>query len=423
MVDTAFVHIHLPSRVRPVVAGRFELHTSASPPVGEFVYGKSYLSDAEAVPLDPIALPLREQLFRTTLSQGFFGVFRDAIPDDWGRHVASKLYGTQFQTLFDYLWLPTADRMGALAFGPTASEPIREKPIPQWADIQASVYLEAIQKLDRDTPLTPTEQEVAMVFGAGTSAGGARPKFTTHKDGALWLAKLNRQSDRFNEVRVEAAMLDLAEACGIEVPAHNVERIHDQDILLVKRFDRSITSAGVLRHRMVSAGTVFQADEALAQYAYTGSYPRLARELARWTVTGDGDRRQLFRRIAFNALTSGTDDHERNHALLAEGVHYRLSPAFDLVPKPSNTARRYLALVVGEYGSLAIRENLLSRAEIFRLTRQSANEVINEIQHIVRNQWREKLEAREVHAPDIDKIAGCFDPPSFEAAPPERTLL
>ena len=379
--------------------------------------------DANALPLDPIALPLREQLFRTTLTQGFFGVFRDSIPDDWGRHVASKLYGSGFQTLFDYLWLPTADRMGALAFGRTPSEPIREKPLLLWSDVETTVYLDAIRKLDSDKPLTPAEQTVAMVFGAATSAGGVRPKFTTQKGDALWLAKLNRQSDRFNEVRVEAAMLDLARACGIEVPDHHVERIHGQDVLLVKRFDRSVTRAGVLRHRMVSAGTVFQADEALARSSFTGSYPRLARELARWTVTGDEDRRQLFRRIAFNALTSGTDDHERNHALVAEAVHYRLSPAFDLVPQPGHTAKRYLALIIGDYGSLAIRENLLSRANLFQLTSQSANDIISEIQQTVRNHWRTTLEARHVSQSDIEKIAGCFDPASFEAAAPENARL
>jgi serine/threonine-protein kinase HipA len=423
MGTSAFVFIYLPGQLHPTVAGRFDLHAAASPPVGEFVYGRSYLANAAALPLDPIALPLKEQLFRTTLNQGFFGVFRDAIPDDWGRHVATKLYGSQFQTLFDCLWLATADRMGALAFGRTSTEPVQEKPLVHWDAIENTVYLDAIQKLDSNKPLTSAEQQVAMIFGAGTSAGGARPKFTAVKDGAIWLAKLNRHSDRFNEVRVEAAMLDLAQICGIEVPVHEVTNVQSQDILLVKRFDRAVTQAGILKHRMVSAGTVFQADEAFAQYAYTGSYPRFARELARWTVTGEADRQQLFRRITFNALTSITDDHERNHALVAEGDHFRLAPAFDLAPQPSGTEKRYLSLVIGDYGALAIRENLLSKANLFGLTRQSAHDIIDEIQQKVRGGWRKALESREVNNSDVGRIAACFDPPSFEAAPPDNVLL
>jgi len=262
-------------------------------------------------------LPLREQLFTTTLNSGFFGVIRDAIPDDWGRHVAARLYGSQFQQLFDCLWLPSADRSGALAFGRTPTDPVAERSPLQWEDLENLPYLETIQKLDRNVPLSPAEQEAAIVFGAGTSAGGARPKITVQRNGALWLAKLNRQSDRFNEVRIEAAMLVLAAACGLFVPEHHALRLQDQDVLLVKRFDRIVTEAGTERHRMVSAGTVFLANEAAARFSYTGSYPRFARELGRWTVTGEADRRQLFRRIVFHALTSSTDDHERNHALVA----------------------------------------------------------------------------------------------------------
>ena len=103
MVETAYVFIHLPGQTRATIAGRFEVDPDPELPVGEFVYGQSYLANPSAVPLDPIALPLKEELFRTTLSSGFLGVFRDAIPDDWGRHVASKLYGARFKTLFDYL--------------------------------------------------------------------------------------------------------------------------------------------------------------------------------------------------------------------------------------------------------------------------------------------------------------------------------
>ena len=186
----------------------------------------------------------------------------------------------------------------------------------------------------------------------------------------------------------------------------------------MKRFDRALTPAGVVRHRMVSAATVFQADEAVAQYSFTGSYLRLSRELARWTVTGDRDRRQLFRRVAFNALTSATDDHERNHALVADGAHYHLSPAFDLVPKPGNTRRRLLALVIGEYGALATRENLLSRADVFQLSDPAANEIIDEVRQVVRTQWRERMVARDVGAEDIAKIAACFDPASFDSQAP-----
>jgi serine/threonine-protein kinase HipA len=414
MAQTTYVFIYLPGQVHPTVAGRFDWEPAITPHVGEFVYAESYLANTTAVPLDPIALPLRAQVFATTLSSGFFGVFRDAIPDDWGRHVALKLSGNSFQTDFDYLWLHTADRIGALAFGKSPRAPVEEKPLLEWEQLEQLALLDALQNIDRDIPLTPADQEAALAFGVGTSAGGARPKLSVRKNGNVWLAKLNRHSDRFNVVRVECAMLDLAAACGICVPEHGVERVHGQDIFLVKRFDRAVTPEGILRHRMVSAGTVFQADESAARSSYAGSYPRLARELSRWTVTGDLDRRELFRRVAFNSLASVTDDHERNHALIAENTHFRLSPAFDLVPQPGNTQRRYLALTVGDFGALAARQNLISSRDAFGLSPREANGIIDEVQEVVRARWRKNCTDCGVGDTDIARIEGCFDPPFFE---------
>ncbi|MEP7243002.1 MAG: type II toxin-antitoxin system HipA family toxin [Gammaproteobacteria bacterium] len=415
MPDTAYVYIYLPGQTDPTVAARFDWEAAVTPNVGELVYAESYLANKDAVPLDPIALPLRAQVFTTTLSSGFFGALRDAIPDDWGRQVARRLYGDAFRTDFDYLWMRTADRVGALAFGANPRSSVEERPLLTWKQIEQSPLLEAIRSIDRDLPLTPAQEEVALAFGAGTTVGGARPKLTVLKDGCLYLAKLNRHSDRFNVVRLECAMLDLAAACGISVPEHDVQRVHDQDILLVKRFDRAVTAEGVHRHRVVSAATVFQANEAVARYSYTGSYPRLARELLRWTITGQQDRRELFRRVAFNALTSVTDDHERNHALVAEGAHFRLSPAFDLVPQPGNTQRRYLALAVGDFGALAARQNLISSVEAFQLSVAEANDIIDEVQNVVRTSWRQRCSARGASEGDIARVEGCFDSAFFES--------
>jgi hypothetical protein len=79
--------------------------------------------------------------------------------------------------------------------------------------------------------------------------------------------------------------------------------------------------------------------------------------------------------------------------------------------------------VIGEYGSLAIRENLLSRAAVFQLTRERGNEIIDEVQQIVRAQWRVRLAERDVSPADIQEIANCFDPPSFETPAPQQARL
>ena len=52
--------------------------------------------------------------------------------------------------------------------------------------------------------------------------------------------------------------------------------------------------------------------------------------------------------MVFNALVSNLDDHQRNHALIAPGKTWRLSPAFDITPDPSGAGsmQRYLAMEV-----------------------------------------------------------------------------
>jgi serine/threonine-protein kinase HipA len=74
-----FVYITLPGKVSAVTAGRFVLDT-ASPggPLGRFVYGRSYLKNPDAVPIDPLELKLSSTTYNTVRMKGVFGALRDA---------------------------------------------------------------------------------------------------------------------------------------------------------------------------------------------------------------------------------------------------------------------------------------------------------------------------------------------------------
>lgn len=121
------------------------------------------------------------------------------------------------------------------------------------------------------------------------------PRFRVEHHGALWLLKLPRANDEWNHARVEAAMLDLAHAVGVEVPEHDVIDVAGRESLLVKRFDRLRSSGGALRHRAVSAQSVFTAAASSQQSQSCGSYPELALQLARWVDHVTANRQQLFR--------------------------------------------------------------------------------------------------------------------------------
>jgi serine/threonine-protein kinase HipA len=413
MKRESFVFIQLPGETMPVVCGKFSHEDSIGTGLGKFVYGKSYLGNSNAVPLDPVALPLKESEFTTSLMEGYFGAIRDAIPDDWGKHVAQKLYGKAAETTFDLLSIPAADRFGALSFSENSTKSKPEHRLARADDI-SSALLASLDKIDRHLALSDAEVRAALLVGGGTHAGGARPKLTIQESDGIWLVKLNRFNDRVNHVRIEAAMLDLACTCEINVPDHEVRNFDDKDALLIRRFDRTVSPDGILKHRAVSAATVFRADEAYARLVFNGSYMRFSREFSRWCTEVKRDRRQLFRRMAFNCLTGITDDHERNHALVAAGAHFRLAPAFDLSPNPPTTRRKLQALPIGIKGADSTRENLVSACDQFDLTHSQAAEIIDDVQAKIATQWQAKFAARAVSQENTAVMAACFNHDFFE---------
>jgi serine/threonine-protein kinase HipA len=187
-------------------------------------------------------------------------------------------------------------------------------------------------------------EQIEKLMLLGTSMGGARPKAVVEDTDGLWLAKFNKPGDRWNNARIEHAILALARLADISVAESKLTTVGDRDVLLVKRFDREKVSGGYTRARMVSAITLLRTDDnALSRGRW--SYVLLAEELRR--VTGEPKRNaaELFRRMAFNALISNIDDHPRNHAILAKEGDWKLSPAYDLTPaNPVSEERRDLAM-------------------------------------------------------------------------------
>ena len=120
-----YVYITLPGQVTPVTAGRFALISDRhGNPLGQFVYGRSYLARPDAVALDPIELKLARQTYETVRLKGVFGALRDAIPDHWGRRVIERHVGKAPLSELDYLLHSPEDRAGALGFGLNQVPPV-----------------------------------------------------------------------------------------------------------------------------------------------------------------------------------------------------------------------------------------------------------------------------------------------------------
>lgn len=407
-----FVYIVLPGQTEFVTAGRFRVsETRDGVSIGEFIYGKKYLATPEAVELDPIELKLGQIHYQTVRMNGFFGAIRDAMPDFWGRRVIERNVKLSNFSEFDYLMYSPDDRAGALGFGLNVLPPAPRKNFNKTLDLEflqrmadAIINNEKIDKMEYQDSLKQT-QELLL---EGTSMGGARPKAVIEEKRNLWIAKFSSPGDRWNQPVIEHAFLKLAKKCGLNVADSKIVTVARKDVLLVRRFDRDRMESGYRRHRMVSALTLLKSEDNLIG-RHNWSYLLLADEIRRVSAFPQIDLRELFSRMCFNAIVSNLDDHPRNHAMLAKGNEWRLSPAYDLTPTPSIAQdMRFLAMTCGMNGRMACKENLISGCERFLLTKEEAENIIDNMIKIVKKEWNNTLFRAGASKKDCEAIAQAF---------------
>ena len=303
-------------------------------------------------------------------------------PDHWGRRVIERFVGRTQLSELDYLLNSPDDRAGALGFGlgqGTARASPAFQPDDDLERLQALV-----ETIVDEEYLSEAAVQVEELLLLGTSMGGARPKAVVEDRDGLWIAKFNRPDDRWNNARVEHAMLVLGRNCGLTTANSKVVSIAGRDVLLVRRFDRERADGGYFRARMVSGLTLLRADDSYRSRD-RWSYVLLAEELRRVCAQPRKQANELFRRMCFNALISNIDDHPRNHAIVAKEQDWRLSPAYDLAPSaPVGLERRDLALICGDNGRYANRDNILSQCARFLLDRREADAIVTEMEMNVR---------------------------------------
>jgi len=407
-----FVYITLPGATSAVTAGKFVLDTTRTgDPLGRFVYGRSYLENAHAVPVDPVELKLAEATYETVQLNGVFGALRDAGPDFWGRRVIEKHAGKAQLGEMDYLLQSPDDRAGALGFGLNNVPPAPLRKFNQTIDlVKLQDLAEALVK--DEIPNDPAAPQVQELLLLGTSMGGARPKAVVQNAEGLWVAKFNRPDDRWNNTRVEHAMLRLARRCGINAAESRIETVGGKDVLLIKRFDRGTTKNGYTRARMVSGLTVLRAGETPDARA-RWSYVIFAEALRRIVAEPKKDAHELFRRMSFNAMISNLDDHPRNHAIIAPDQHWKLSPAYDLTPSPVVAQeRRDLAMQVGDQGRYANAKNIVSEHARFLLDKEEAVKIVADMRAAI-GHWYDVARACGVSENDAETIRAALLYPGF----------
>lgn len=126
---------------------------------------------------------------------------------------------------------------------------------------------------------------------------------------------------------------------------------------------------------------------------------------------------QLWRRAVFNILISNLDDHLRNHALLYEGPRgWRLSPAYDLNPVPSDIKPRVLSTSISADGDPSASLDLaLEAASGFNLTLTEARAIVREVGAVTTG-WRDIAERLGFTGGELERMASAFEHEELKAA-------
>lgn len=414
MEPQVFVYVDLTGV--PVLVGRLWARARKGRQSATFEYDPDWLQSAERFSLEP-ALMLGPGPFHTPSDKPLFGAIGDSAPDRWGRVLMRRAErrraeraGEIPRTLMemDYLLMVNDDaRQGALRFaldegGPFLAEHgiTRIPPL-----IELPRLLSAAEHVVGDAD---SDEDLRLLLAPGSSLGGARPKASIQdRDGHLAIAKFPHKDDETNTVMWEAVALTLAEHAGIAVPQWRLEHVADKPVLLLRRFDR----VDAMRIPFLSAMSMLGARDNEAR-----SYLEFVDALRQHGASPKEDMHALWRRIILNILISNTDDHLRNHGFLYDGPDgWRLAPAYDLNPVPTDIKPRVLTTAIDLDDGTASLDLAMSVAGYFELDEAEARGIAAEVGRAVQG-WRKEAVRLGLTPAEINRMASAFEHDDLKAA-------
>lgn len=414
METEVLVYVDIAGTPRP--AGRLWARVRKAKESATFEYDPGWLDYENRFSLEP-ALTLGPGPFHTPSGKPLFGTIGDSAPDRWGRVLMRRAErrraeraGETPRTLMEIDYLLMVDdeaRQGALRFareegGPFLAEHDVAR-IPPLIDLPR--LLSAAEHVVGDTD---SFDDLRLLLAPGSSLGGARPKASVRdRDGHLAIAKFPHKDDEINTVLWEAVALRLAAKAGIPVPEWRVERVMDKPVLLLRRFDRIHGQ----RIPFLSAMSMLGASDNESR-----SYLEFVDALRRYGASPKLDMHELWRRIVFNVLISNTDDHLRNHAFLYNGPDgWRLAPAYDLNPVPTDIKPRILTTAIDLDDGSASLDLAMSVVGYFELDEGKARVIAAEVGKAVTT-WREEAARLGLSQAEIDRMASAFEHEDLRAA-------
>lgn len=285
--------------------------------------------------------------------EGLPGLIADSLPDKFGTQIineyfAAKGLSTDNITPLDRLCYVGTRAMGALEFEPARDlDILNDSTLLQINELTRLAEDIFNKRVEFKANLKEQSKALNDILRIGTSAGGAKPKaiiaFNENTqeirsgqvkvpDGfSYWLLKFDGVSysehDSITDIpmgigNVEFAYHKMALEAGLQMNECKLLEDGDRHHFMTKRFDRKNNGEKI---HMQTLAALKHLDRD-SRHSYEELF-----EVARKLGLGDGDAREIFRRMTFNVLALNNDDHTKNFSFLMDqdGI-WKLAPAYDL---------------------------------------------------------------------------------------------
>ncbi len=334
-----------------------------------FEYDSAWLENGFSI--SPFSLPLRRGVFipKKMVFNGFFGVFSDSQPDQWGNLLLDRYLKKEGINSVDglvRLSLIGKNGMGALEYEP--NQVMKESFV-----FDLDKYQEGANEILNNQD----SKDIDYLYRFGGSSGGARPKALVNIDGCDWIIKFESHFDFKNFGECEYNYALACKEIGIDIPEVKLfPSKTNSGYFGIKRFDR-INGKKI---HMITAAALLEADFRSPCLDYRDLF-KLTNIL---TNNNKDDIKNLFLRMCFNVYAHNLDDHAKNFSFVYDSKlkSYRLSPAYDMVY--SNTYFMEHTTSVNGKGTNILDSDLISVGEKAGLSEEYMKEAINKTKEVVK---------------------------------------
>jgi serine/threonine-protein kinase HipA len=307
-----------------------------------FAYEPEWLGNPNAHALS-LSLPLREEPFGDTVTRSWFD---NLLQENQQIRQMLNREGIGRDDIAAVLAIIGADCAGAVSVLPLDHPPIKRPGVfaEDYDLLDEQALKQLVWRLKEGLPLPEELRDPSPVAGFRDKyslalipdIGFAIPKA---ESGAPSTHILKIPDPKHpHEARDEAFVTGLAAQCGLPVGINLKSEVGEQDILLIRRFDRKVQDGRVYRIHQEDFAQALGLPPAL-------KYERNGREGRRFDAAAIGKvlsataqpigARELFLKVTlFNLLIGNNDNHAKNHALLhLPGQSApEMAPFYDLVP-------------------------------------------------------------------------------------------